>query len=1051
MEERKKKQFQIRNHRHLILGSYSEGEIVTRIVQGKYRGDEEVSLDPFVSWQKISSHPSFYDAFLKRLFVHEYSRPPVPGSKGSGDEAKLTNPERAQETPKSTNSNQFETKTKPVSRKEVGQATQQHDPGNPWENDSEIQNLFLQVIDEENSADFEENISAVFDSPENVPIDRSQQTQPSTGLGMHEPVETRDRDDLFFEETQSTDSASVSGAKRKRLLTVGSVVAGLVFLYRMGQTGPEVQVTTPLQSKSESETVENLAALNPSGQLNRQEFIAALSDEAAHFYELDTPLHISGAQELFQEALKFSPDDPQLIGWLALSKAHLFEQDPNNKTLEESIKSLISTGRKIDPHRNAFYRAEALLAYFQKNNEDAAQKTQFAFESDPTDVDSLILEAEILNSMADRTQAKIVIDKVIMMQPRLVRAYSVAARIYLDLGDLETSERYAKVALQINQLHANTHFVLSEVYARQGKRGAAIAHLDLVAKLAPLASRSVLADTHFTLAKLLEEQGNLIESEKHNKLAYYFSRGSLPGLKQKLEGVESDIQTLTGLASEQEYKVDFYTSRAEELLSENQALLALEYLQVSRLLQPNNPEPIIKVAELLERLAVSYEKLKRVEILYGRAITKDPNYVDSYVKLSAIENDQYNFQNAYKLLVQASEVIGLTDIPAYINRGCKDKGVFSSTAKDEYKVYLAWGKHFFKRENYECAAAFLQQAQISSPVNSEVFFYFGRLAELYKTDDLQRVVNSFYQAFTIDSSNYEALAGWARAKTKMGEKNYVIKYLRALIESDPRNADLFWVLAEAYSENQEYQRAITFYKKSLDYNPRLSKSRISLARVLSAVGQTYEAIGEYTFAASSDRRYGVGFFEAAQLQTINKKYQDAELLVKALIEATPNYPGSHRLLSQIYQFIGRKEEAMAEMEKETQNNPQNTKFSIDLAELYYRYDKYDSAIKVLSKIVNLPGEAKAPAFRADRTQAFLQLSRSYRALNLPRNAEGAIKLALEIDKDDPELHRELGYVYHDLQRYREGVKEFELYLQRKPAGFDVESIKSLIKKMAIEE
>ena len=1050
MEERKKKQFQIRNHRHLILGSYSEGEIVNRIAQGKYRGDEEVSSAPFLLWQKISSHPLFYDAFLKRLFVREYSQSPASSSKGSGDEVKITNPERAQETPKPISSNAFETKTKPVIRKEVGQATQQHDPGNPWENDSEIQNLFLQATDEEDFSDFEDNISAVFESSENLSLDSTQQTHQPADLGMQEPVETKNREDLFFEDTPSNDHTSVTGAKRKRLLTVGSVVAGLVCLYQMGQSGPEVQVT-PLESKTETETVDNLAAVNPSGQLNRQEFIAALADEASHFYELDTPLHISGAQELFQEALKLSPDDPQLIGWLALSKAHLFEQDPNNKKLEETINSLISTGRKIDPHRNAFYRAEAMLAYFQKNNEDAVQKIQFAFESDPTDLDSLILEAEILNSTADRTQARVVIDKVLMMQPRLVRAYSVAARIYLDLGDLETSEKYAKVALQINQLHANTHFVLSEVYERQGKRGAAIAHLDLVAKLAPLASRSVLADTHFTLAKLLEEQGNLIESEKHNKLAYYFSRGSLPGLKQKLEGVESDIQTLTGLASEQEYKVDFYTSRAEELLSENQTLLALEYLQVSRLLQPNNPEPIIKVAELLERLAVSYEKLKRVEILYGRAITKDPNYVDSYVKLSTIENDQYNFQNAYKLLIQASEVIGLSDITSYINRGCREKGVFSSTAKDEYKVYLAWGKHFFKRENYECAAAFLQQAQISSPVNSEVFFYFGRLAELYKTEDLQRVVNSFYQAFTIDSSNYEALAGWARAKTKMGEKNYVIKYLRALIESDPRNAELFWVLAEVYSENQEYQRAITFYKKSLDYNPRLSKSRISLARVLSAVGQTYEAIGEYTFAASSDRRYGVGFFEAAQLQTINKKYQDAELLVKALIEATPNYPGSHRLLSQIYQFIGRKEEAVAEMEKETQNNPQNTKFSIDLAELYYRYEKYDSAIKVLSRIVNLPGESKAPAFRADRTQAFLLLSRSYRALNLPRNAEGAIKLALEIDKDDPELHRELGYVYHDLQRYREGVKEFELYLQRKPAGFDVESIKLLIKKMAIEE
>lgn len=58
---------------------------------------------------------------------------------------------------------------------------------------------------------------------------------------------------------------------------------------------------------------------------------------------------------------------------------------------------------------------------------------------------------------------------------------------------------------------------------------------------------------------------------------------------------------------------------------------------------------------------------------------------------------------------------------------------------------------------------------------------------------------------------------------------------------------------------------------------------------------------------------------------------------------------------------------------------------------------------------------------------------------------------MDVDPNDPELHRELGYVYLALQRNREGVKEFEIYIQRNPAGADVENIKRLIKTMAIEE
>ena len=102
-----------------------------------------------------------------------------------------------------------------------------------------------------------------------------------------------------------------------------------------------------------------------------------------------------------------------------------------------------------------------------------------------------------------------------------------------------------------------------------------------------------------------------------------------------------------------------------------------------------------------------------------------------------------------------------------------------------------------------------------------------------------------------------------------------------------------------------------------------------------------------------------------------------------LIEATPNFPGAHRLLSQIYQFSAKNTEAIAEMVTEVENNPQNTKFLIELGELYMKYQKQQEAIVVLAKITHLPDEKLAPEFRVDRTKAFLLLSRCYRFLKRP--------------------------------------------------------------------
>lgn len=1021
------------------MGTYTETEVVDRILAGKYHGNEEVSTDPFVSWQKLSSHPAFYDAFLRRLFKNNYQAP--------GESTKNQDLRSEEPNPSDAINESKQTLKKPTEQNQATQQleTQQNVYENDFDPEREVEELFRESGDER---DLQPGVIAdlgdVFDGQDDGIKDLE-----TPLLDLPKENIYSEQEDIFFEElSQSNLPTEKNQSKKRRAIAIGIIVS-LGLLYQMGQTGPSNSLPlTDSRNPSKQDFISGDKSLTP---LNREQLVAAIVEEAVHFYDLNTPLHYEGALELFKEAIQLNPTDPQLLGMKALSQAHLFGQDPNNSKLEEDAKQEIAKGRKTEPHLNSFYRAEALIEYYKKNNEKALEKIQFAIESDPSDIESQIIEAEFLNAMGDRVLARNRIEGVLTRNDKLVKAQAVAAQIALDMGDLDSAESHSKSALQLNQLHADTHYILGETYQRKGARGAAIAHLDLVTKLAPLASRSVLADAHFSIAKLLEEQGNVAEENKHNELAFYFSGGALPGLRQKLSKFEAGEEKLRTLAKEQEYEPSFYNLRAEELLNEGQYILALEYLQVVRLLQPEKPEPLIRVAEVLERLTVSYEKLKRVEILYERAIRKDPSFLDGYIKLAIIETEQYNFNNAYNLLLKASSVIGLDDLNNFIARGCQDKNSFSSKAKDDYKVYLAWGKHFFKRENYDCSATFLQQAQTSSPVNSDVFYYFGRLSELYKADEPQRIINYFYQAFTIDSSNYDALSGWARAKTKVGDKNYVVKYLRALIEADPRNYNLFWVLGETYAENQEYQRSITFYKKALDYNPRFSKGRISLARALSAVGQVYQAINEYTYAATSDRRNGVGFFEAAQLQTINKKYLEAETLIKALIEATPNYPGSHRLLSQIYQFLDRKEDAIKQMVVEVENNPQNTKFIIDLAEVYIRYQKYEPAIQQLSKVVNLPGEVKAPAFRADRTQAFLLMSRCLRALGRPESAEGAIKLALEIDREDPELHRELGYVYHDLQRYREGVKEFEFYLQRKPAGGDSENLRGMIKRMVIEE
>jgi hypothetical protein len=75
--------YQIRNHLFELVGEYTPKEILARIQAGRFTGEEEISAAPYEKWQKLASHPVFYDAFLQRLYSQRYETPPSADQKGS--------------------------------------------------------------------------------------------------------------------------------------------------------------------------------------------------------------------------------------------------------------------------------------------------------------------------------------------------------------------------------------------------------------------------------------------------------------------------------------------------------------------------------------------------------------------------------------------------------------------------------------------------------------------------------------------------------------------------------------------------------------------------------------------------------------------------------------------------------------------------------------------------------------------------------------------------------------------------------------------------------
>jgi tetratricopeptide (TPR) repeat protein len=971
--------YKIRNSLYEILGEYSASEILKRIASGRFSGEEEVASPPYDHWQKLASHPVFYDGFLRRIYADRYQA----GSTFS--EADPAPPPRELEPPI-----------------DVLQGKTQQVASDNTVHQEEIDALFSNGSIKQPS------------SPE--PAGKTQVLELVSAEAPKKPLSVPEPPEEPLSPTKES-PFRLKAIKPKQLVLGAVVVLGGIYLmWSPGSKLGEISDAAfkPAPTLGSSATAEERAT--------------TLGDEAEALMLQDTDLFYRGAYEVLVEALEADPNNPLLLGRLAMASARMAHSPDEAKQRRPEIERAIKSARRSDPHASELYRAEAVLSQALGKPEDANAFALKAAESNPVGSENLLLVGELHFAAGAFKEAKTVLLEAAKSDPKRVRARYFLSQLEWEMGNIDAAQKEGLETLKLNPLHPSTYLLLGEVAAARNDFAQARGLFETCGRLARFGSADIASRAYFRLGELQELSGNKGEAKQSFSLAFHYSREPTAALKQKVKGLDISKATLKKKAQESEYQGEYFQEQGTGLLSQGKTEEALRFFQAAHLLAPTDGLALIQLGEVMEKTASSYEDFRRVMSYYQRAIDRDPMEAMGYIKLGTLETEQYNFERGYKLLSQALAL-----------------------APDSEKPYVALGKHYYKRQDYnESLNQFLKAAKIN-PSDSEILYYAGKLRLVYKKDGARDAQRFFSQAYTVDPRNYDALVEWLKIKVVSLEKNFAVKFVTNLIQSEKQNPMLYWVLGEIYAENKEYRRAITYYHQSLDLDNRQSKVRMSLAKALEAVGELEKAVAEYRLSSLLDRRNSEGFYRAADLLFQMRSYAQAEEVLKFLMGVTPNYPGVHRYLAKINALREQKDAAVESMKQEVANNPENYKFVLELAELYMDYARYDEAITELRRVTGLPATAQAPELKGEKIRAYLLLSRCYRAKAQPESAEGAVKLALQMDSNDPELHRELGYVYYSMQRDKEGVREFEYYLERAPAAQDVSAIRGLIKRMMIEE
>lgn len=762
------------------------------------------------------------------------------------------------------------------------------------------------------------------------------------------------------------------------------------------------------------------------GQL-RDEYLGML-EESDDLFRLDLFAFLQGAEHILTKAIRYDSKAIDAYSKMALVLSRLYTLAPSDHRLGigRRIAILLARGRELEPQLTEFYVAEGEVALASGDVSGAKRYAQYARETSPSGFP--VEQLQILIDAADgfSEQALEKIRRLSVPRSYRVRLGYLAGNLERRLNRISNARATFLDVLKENPLHVLTYVALGEVFSSQNDLKDARAAFETAARLRLLDAGENTGKAYLRLTEIESALGMAL-NERALRLAWYY--GISQAEVSRVAPLEAKSrESLRAEAEKDAYDAAYFSDQGRVLLSERNFPAASLFFQAAHQAAPQAADPVLKLGIATEAMAGSLPGIRRALSLYRLAIELDPKLIEPLLRLGLIETDRYNFEAGQFLLKQAL--------------------VLDPESPD---VHIALGKHYFKRQDYQGSLEHFLKAKKLAPLNAEIPYHAGMLIVRISKEQLREAMALFYQAYTLDPQNYDALAEWLRLKVVYYEKNFTIKFITALLEKNPRNAHYHWAFGEIYAANNEFNRAIRHYHAALDIDNRLSKVRMSLARALRSIGGVRAAIEEYRLSSKLDVKNGEGYYQASELNIEIKDLSAADRDVSDLLATTPLFPGARRQMSRLAYLKGNRDVAVSEMRKEVDNNPINARYRQELAELLFEYKKYEEAVAELAQITNLPSRTKAPEYTNDKVTAFLWLSRAYRALSRFESAETAIRLAMELDPNSPELLREQGFVFQGQQRDKEAAMAFENYLKRNPAATDAQQIKKLIEQLVIEE
>ncbi|UCB53954.1 MAG: tetratricopeptide repeat protein [Thiotrichales bacterium] len=253
-------------------------------------------------------------------------------------------------------------------------------------------------------------------------------------------------------------------------------------------------------------------------------------------------------------------------------------------------------------------------------------------------------------------------------------------------------------------------------------------------------------------------------------------------------------------------------------------------------------------------------------------------------------------------------------------------------------------------------------------------YYYAYLAQ--KNGNLDTALNRYKKAMTLDPDYLPTKYRLAEVYLDLNRPDDAYTLFSALADNPEYTAAASYGLGQVYMLKQEHQKAIEYFSRALEMQPRATKIHYPLAMSLRATGQTEKAkehlklFGKQEIvikdklvdALQALRNPASRHFAAAMTAVIRKDYATADSEFSKGMEYEPDNTNARTSYARVLYLNKNKDEARTQLELVTTQDPDKSLALFLLAMLYNESGDMEPALELYQRVLALDPQHEGANF-----------------------------------------------------------------------------------------